>query len=93
LITWPGRLRTAGWCGWRGCRSRLGYSGRQLGDPAKAGAALLTALDSPAPPGHLLLGTDALRLVRAARAQLDGEIGTWGKLSAGTDFSDGPAPA
>lgn len=31
--------------------NRLGYSGRQLGDPAKAGAALLGALDSPTPPG------------------------------------------
>ena len=74
-------------------RSRLGYSGKQLGDPAKAGAALLTALKSPTPPGHLLLGTDALHLVRAARAELDGEIGTWEKLSASTDYSDRPVPA
>jgi NAD(P)-dependent dehydrogenase (short-subunit alcohol dehydrogenase family) len=72
-------------------QTRLGYSGRQLGNPAKAGAALLAALDSPAPPGHLLLGTDALRLVRAARAELDGEIGTWEKLSASTDIGDGQA--
>lgn len=70
-------------------RSRLDYSGRQLGDPAWAGAALLAALESPVPPGHLLLGTDALRLVRAARAELDSEIGTWEKVLAGTGFSDG----
>jgi NAD(P)-dependent dehydrogenase (short-subunit alcohol dehydrogenase family) len=69
--------------------SRQGYSGQQLGDPAKAGSALLTALDSPAPPGHLLLGTDALRLVRTARAELDAEIDRWERLSASTDFADG----
>jgi NAD(P)-dependent dehydrogenase (short-subunit alcohol dehydrogenase family) len=68
--------------------NRLGYSGKQLGDPAKAGTALLTVLDSPAPPGHLLLGTDALRLVRAARAETDNEIGQWEKLSASTDWTD-----
>jgi NAD(P)-dependent dehydrogenase (short-subunit alcohol dehydrogenase family) len=66
--------------------NRLGYSGRQLGDPARAGAALLAALDSPAPPGHLLLGSDAVRLVRAARADIDSEIGTWEKLSVSTDI-------
>jgi NAD(P)-dependent dehydrogenase (short-subunit alcohol dehydrogenase family) len=66
--------------------NRLGYSGRQLGDPAKAGAALLAALDSPAPPGHLVLGSDAVRLVRAARADIDSEIGTWEKLSVSTDI-------
>lgn len=68
--------------------NRLGYSGKQLGDPAKAGAALLIALDSAAPPGHLVLGSDALRLVRAARAEVDSEIGAWEDLSASTDFAD-----
>lgn len=70
--------------------NRLGYSGRQLGDPARAGAALLAALDSPAPPGHLVLGSDAVRLVRAARADVDSEIGTWEKLSVSTDFAGEP---
>jgi NAD(P)-dependent dehydrogenase (short-subunit alcohol dehydrogenase family) len=69
--------------------SRLGYSGKQLGNPAKAGTALLTALDSPTPPGHLVLGSDALRLVRAARAEVDADIATWEKLSVSTDFADG----
>jgi NAD(P)-dependent dehydrogenase (short-subunit alcohol dehydrogenase family) len=70
--------------------NRLGYSGRQLGDPARAGAALLTALDSATPPGHLVLGSDAVRLVRAARAEVDSEIGTWEKLSVSTDFPGEP---
>ena len=70
--------------------SRQGYNGKQLGDPAKAGTAIVTALGSPNPPGHLLLGPDALRLVREARAELDEEIGTWEKLSASTDFGVGP---
>jgi NAD(P)-dependent dehydrogenase (short-subunit alcohol dehydrogenase family) len=71
--------------------NRLSYSGRQLGDPAKAGAALLTALDSATPPGHLVLGSDALRLVRQARAEVDSEIDSWEKLSASTDAADGQA--
>jgi NAD(P)-dependent dehydrogenase (short-subunit alcohol dehydrogenase family) len=69
--------------------NRLGYSGKQLGDPAKAGAALLTVLESATPPGHLLLGSDALRLVRQARSEADTEFDTWEKLSASTDFTDG----
>jgi NAD(P)-dependent dehydrogenase (short-subunit alcohol dehydrogenase family) len=69
--------------------SRLGYSGKQLGDPAKAGVALLTVLESANPPGHLLLGSDALRLVRQARSEADTEFDTWEKLSASTDFTDG----
>jgi NAD(P)-dependent dehydrogenase (short-subunit alcohol dehydrogenase family) len=72
--------------------NRLGYSGKQLGDPAKAGAALLTALESDTPPGHLLLGSDALHLVRAARSETDTEFDTWEKLSASTDFTDGQTP-
>jgi hypothetical protein len=50
---------------------------------------LLTALDSATPPGHLVLGTDALRLVRPARAEVDAEIDRWEKLSASTDSADG----
>ena len=69
--------------------NRLGYSGKQLGDPAQAGVALLTALESATPPGHLLLGSDALRLVRQARSETDAEFDTWEKLSASTDFTDG----
>ena len=39
--------------------------GNQAGDPAKAGAAIITAVESSEPPAFLLLGPDALALYRA----------------------------
>lgn len=41
------------------------------------------------PPAHLVLGSDALRLVRAARASVDDDIRTWDALSRTTDFPEG----
>src|SRR5690606_33311890 len=35
---------------------RLAASGNQLGDPRKAGEAILTIVETPAPPAHLVLG-------------------------------------
>ncbi|MGB9305394.1 MAG: oxidoreductase, partial [Mycobacterium sp.] len=45
--------------------------GNQQGDPAKAGTAIIAAVESPEPPGFLLLGPDAVfayRYVADARA-------------------------
>ncbi|MEU9125438.1 oxidoreductase [Streptomyces sp. NPDC048506] len=69
--------------------ARQTASGNQLGDPAKAADAVLTVLDSPEPPAHLVLGSDALRLVTAGRAAVDEDIRTWEELSRSTDFPDG----
>lgn len=44
---------------------RIDKSGQQLGDPAKAAQAILALVDMAEPPEHLLLGSDALGLVRA----------------------------
>lgn len=71
----------------RQARSRA--SGKQLGDPAKAAAAVMTVVDAAEPPRHLVLGSDALRLVRAGRAAVDAEIAKWESLSRSTDFPDG----
>ncbi|HEY0226892.1 MAG TPA: oxidoreductase [Mycobacterium sp.] len=68
---------------------RLQASGNQLGDPAKAAVAVLQVLDSTDPPQHLVLGSDALRLIGAARQTVDQEIGKWESLSRTTDFPDG----
>lgn len=58
-----------------------GMNGSQPGDPAKAAAAILRALDEPTPPRRLALGTDALTHIGdaldARRAQLD----EWAPLS------------
>ena len=69
--------------------ARQAASGNQLGDPAKAAAAVLAVIESPEPPSHLVLGSDALRLVAAGRSAVDAEIGKWAELSRSTDFPDG----
>jgi NAD(P)-dependent dehydrogenase (short-subunit alcohol dehydrogenase family) len=69
--------------------ARLKASGNQLGNPQKAAEALLHILDVPEPPAHLVLGSDALRLVRQARKAVDDDIRTWEALSRTTDFPDG----
>ncbi|WP_413797995.1 oxidoreductase [Streptomyces iranensis] len=69
--------------------ARMAASGNQLGDPQRAAEALLHILDAPEPPGHLVLGSDALRLVAAARQAVDDDIRGWEKLSRTTDFPDG----
>ncbi|MFE3176010.1 oxidoreductase [Amycolatopsis sp. NPDC059090] len=68
---------------------RLAASGKQLGDPQKAAEAVLRILDVPNPPAHLVLGSDALRLVANGRAAVDKEIEEWAELSRSTDFPDG----
>jgi NAD(P)-dependent dehydrogenase (short-subunit alcohol dehydrogenase family) len=67
--------------------ARQAMSGQQIGDPANAGIAVMALLDAQEPSGHLILGTDALRLVREARAVTDREIRDWEALSASTDFA------
>ncbi|MFB9925217.1 oxidoreductase [Amycolatopsis halotolerans] len=68
---------------------RLAASGKQLGNPRKAAEAVLRILDVPHPPAHLVLGSDALRLVANGRAAVDKEIEEWAELSRSTDFPDG----
>ncbi|GAA2695230.1 oxidoreductase [Streptomyces anthocyanicus] len=68
----------------RAARRRAG--GRQLGDPARAAAAVLYILDTPNPPAHLVLGSDALRLIRAGRDAVDHDLNTWEDLARSTDF-------
>lgn len=66
-------------------QARIANSGRQAGDPVKAARALLHLVDSPAPPSHLLLGSDALALVRAALTQRLEQIDAWEVVTRSTD--------
>jgi NAD(P)-dependent dehydrogenase (short-subunit alcohol dehydrogenase family) len=61
-------------------------SGRQSGDPAKAARVLLQIVASDNPPVHLLLGRDALGLVKQKLAALQEEIAQWESVSSSTDF-------
>jgi NAD(P)-dependent dehydrogenase (short-subunit alcohol dehydrogenase family) len=69
--------------------ARRNGSGRQLGNPIKAGEALLAVLDDPRPPRHLVLGSDALRLVAEGRQEVQSDIDRFEQLSRSTDFADG----
>jgi NAD(P)-dependent dehydrogenase (short-subunit alcohol dehydrogenase family) len=60
--------------------------GNQAGDPAKAGAAIVSAVESGAPPAFLLLGPDALALYRYVADARASEIAKWEQLTSGTDF-------
>ncbi|WP_447361768.1 oxidoreductase [Burkholderia vietnamiensis] len=66
-------------------QARERNSGRQLGDPVKAAQAMLAVIEADAPPAHLLLGSDALRLVRAKWAALQDDIRAWEPLTMSTD--------
>ena len=66
-------------------QARQSKSGKQLGDPVKAAQAMLTLIGSNAPPAHLLLGSDALQLVREKLATMTQEIETWEAVSRSTD--------
>ncbi|MEQ5841993.1 oxidoreductase [Paraburkholderia acidicola] len=66
-------------------QAREEKSGKQLGDPAKAARAMLAAIASEHPPAHLLLGSDALGLVRDKLSALENEIGAWQAVTLSTD--------
>src|SRR5207248_9529409 len=63
---------------------RHAANGKPLGDPDKAAEAVLFVADSPEPPVHLVLGSDALRLVTNGRKDVDEEIARWAELSRST---------
>lgn len=66
-------------------QAREEKSGKQLGDPRKAALAMLAVIDSEKPPAHLLLGSDALGLVRNKLAELEKEIRDWETVTISTD--------
>ncbi|PFH20925.1 MULTISPECIES: oxidoreductase [Burkholderia] len=66
-------------------RAREEKSGRQLGDPVKAARAMLAVIDAERPPAHLLLGSDALGLVRGKLSALEDEIRAWETVTVSTD--------
>ncbi|RCK53593.1 short-chain dehydrogenase [Thalassospira profundimaris] len=61
-------------------------NGHQAGNPAKAAQALLHIIGLPNPPVHLLLGEDALDLVRTKMARLDDELSQWEDITRSTAF-------
>ncbi|WP_322401746.1 oxidoreductase [Massilia luteola] len=66
-------------------KAREEKSGKQPGDPARAARAILTVIEADAPPTHLLLGSDALQLVRGKLADLGRDLDAWEEVSVSTD--------
>ncbi|MES2534176.1 MAG: oxidoreductase [Pseudomonadota bacterium] len=67
-------------------QSRIDKSGKQLGDPDKAAAAILALVDMPEAPEHLLIGSDALGLVRAKLDAMQASLATHEGLTRSTDI-------
>jgi NAD(P)-dependent dehydrogenase (short-subunit alcohol dehydrogenase family) len=67
-------------------KARQERSGRQSGDPARAAQVLLRLVAADDPPVHLLLGNDAVDLVRSKLDGLNEEITRWEAVSRSTDF-------
>jgi NAD(P)-dependent dehydrogenase (short-subunit alcohol dehydrogenase family) len=68
-------------------------SGKQAGDPVRAGEAILKALDSDHPPLHLVLGLIALERARTKIEQLRGEVDAWEETSLSADYPEDLAAA
>lgn len=66
-------------------QAREAKSGAQLGDPVKAARAMLAAIESDTPPAHLLLGSDALTLVREKWRAFAAEMDAWESVTRSTD--------
>ena len=70
---------------------REAVSGHQAGDPARLAAAVLKLVAAQDPPAHLLLGSDAARLVADKLASLQAELAAWQEVTLSTDFPEGSA--
>ena len=64
---------------------RREVSGTQLGHPDKAAKAMLEIIGSDDPPSHVVLGSDALALIRMKIANLQEELSRWEALTRSTD--------
>lgn len=70
-------------------------AGKQMGDPARAAAAIIMAVESETPPKHLVLGKIAYARMTARLDQWKQELLAWEDVALGADFdlADGSASA
>jgi NAD(P)-dependent dehydrogenase (short-subunit alcohol dehydrogenase family) len=66
--------------------ARVSRDGNQLGDPAKAGRAIVKLIESEDPPMHLLLGSDALEYVGKELDSMRAEFTKWEAVTHSTNF-------
>jgi len=60
--------------------------GRQPGDPVRAAAAIIQAVESPTPPLHLVLGSDAYNRSRQMLEAFSSDLEAWKAVSIGADY-------
>ncbi|CAN5200764.1 oxidoreductase [soil metagenome] len=65
-----------------------GYSGAQPGDPKRAVAAIIQAVEAEDPPLRLLLGKTALAMGRQKIAMMKTDFDAWAEVTEGADFPD-----
>ena len=65
-----------------------GYSGNQPGDPVRAAAAMVKAVESANPPLRLLLGKAALKGARNKLEVLKKDFDAWEETTVGADFPE-----
>jgi NADP-dependent 3-hydroxy acid dehydrogenase YdfG len=65
-----------------------GQAGRQAGDPVKAAALMIAAVDAAAPPLRLVLGADAYDLWDRAIATRTADIDAWRTRGEATSYPD-----
>ena len=68
-------------------RANIGrHNGQQPGDPAKAAAAIIAALEAPQAPLRLALGADAVAMLRNAYEARLKQLAEWESVSGATAF-------
>jgi short-subunit dehydrogenase len=65
-----------------------GQAGKQAGDPEQAAALMIEAVDSDAPPAHLIMGTDAYEVFDRMMRDRDAELKAWRSRGEATSFKD-----
>ncbi|MBA3671436.1 MAG: SDR family NAD(P)-dependent oxidoreductase [Gemmatimonadaceae bacterium] len=70
-------------------RSIRGFSGRQPGDPARAAAAIIAAVEADEPPLHLLLGKAAWKGAQLKLDMMRQQFDAWRETTEGADFPEG----
>ncbi|HLJ25067.1 MAG TPA: oxidoreductase [Candidatus Acidoferrales bacterium] len=66
-----------------------GNSGKQAGDPVRAGEAIIKALESSKPPLRLLLGKSALDRALIKMEQLQNDVDAWKETTLSADYPEG----
>jgi NAD(P)-dependent dehydrogenase (short-subunit alcohol dehydrogenase family) len=64
----------------------LAAHGQQQGDPVRGSQAIIAALKSDQPPLHLVIGGDALDLIRAKLTDLRHDLDAWESLTRSTNY-------